>query len=84
MLECHGPWKFVPFDNITERSDLKRLFETCAGKETEGLKMTGGKRKYGIPTLVVIDCESEEIVTVNGVEGVMEGGKDSAAVIQGW
>ena len=32
-----------------------------------------GQRKYGIPTLVLIDCETEEVLSFDGIQDVMSG-----------
>jgi len=67
----------IPFDNVEERTSLKQYFGACAGREAGLLSMTGGKRKYGIPTLIVLDCATEQIVTVNGVDDLERKGLNS-------
>lgn len=75
MLDCykstHGKWDCVPFGS-DERSELKRKYGACAGAEVMALNMVG-KRKYGIPTLVLIDCETEEVLSFDGIQDVMSG-----------
>mmetsp|Transcript_36974 Transcript_36974/g.110745 ORF Transcript_36974/g.110745 Transcript_36974/m.110745 type:complete len:162 (-) Transcript_36974:601-1086(-) len=81
MKETHGPWAFVPFDS-DDRSGLKRHFGACAGKEAGELGMAEtGKRKFGIPTLVVVDCESGNVITTGGVDDVLMRGTEALA---GW
>jgi len=67
----HGKWDYIDFDS-EERSELKRKFGVCAGAEVAALNMAG-KRNYGIPTLVLIDCETENILSFDGVQDVMSG-----------
>ena len=75
--KSHGKWGMVPFDS-EERNELKRKYGACAGAEVSSLGMVG-KRKYGIPTLVLIDCETEEILSFDGVQDVMSG-----SLLQKW
>lgn len=72
----------VPFDNKEERASLKRHFGTCAGKEREELGMTTEDRKYGIPTLVILDTTTGNTVTMDGVEDIVNGSGDS--VVEKW
>lgn len=67
----HGKWGMIPFDS-EERDGLKKHFGVCAGKEAMGLGMMN-TRKYGIPTLVLIDCETQQVLSYNGVADVMNG-----------
>jgi len=67
----HGKWGVIPFDS-EERSGLKKKYGACAGAEVMQLGMMG-QRKYGIPTLVLIDCETQEVLSFNGVQDVMSG-----------
>jgi len=75
MMDCytnsHGKWGYVPFES-DERNELKRKFGACAGAEVMALNMAG-QRKYGIPTLVLIDCETEEVLSFDGIQDVMSG-----------
>lgn len=70
--QSHGKWGVVPFDS-PERNELKKKFGVCAGKEMAELGMIGGARKYGIPTLILINCENEEVLSFDGVNDVMSG-----------
>ena len=74
----HGKWGMIPFGNFEERNNLKRHFGVCAGKEAMGLGMMT-TRKYGIPTLVLIDCATQEVLTYDGVTDVMNG-----SLLQKW
>lgn len=79
----HGPWPFVPYNNLEELKAIKRYFGVCAGKEAPGLDMTGpGARVSGIPTLLLIDSRTEEIVSRGGVEDIMQ--LSAADAIQKW
>eukprot|EP00586_Coscinodiscus_wailesii_P021628 CAMPEP_0172517080 /NCGR_PEP_ID=MMETSP1066-20121228/281573_1 /TAXON_ID=671091 /ORGANISM="Coscinodiscus wailesii, Strain CCMP2513" /LENGTH=123 /DNA_ID=CAMNT_0013298855 /DNA_START=271 /DNA_END=642 /DNA_ORIENTATION=+ len=61
----------VAFEASKERADLKKHFDCCAGKEAGELGMAG--KAYGIPTLFIIDCATEKIITADGVSDVMSG-----------
>lgn len=82
---------FIPFENVKERSELKRYFGTCAGKEYSGLSCTNKgspfQRKFGIPTLILIDCEKQSILSENGIEELMMSTKknnDGVNALDGW
>lgn len=78
MKTSHGKWSSIPFSEQNELADIKRKFGACAAKEAPGLSLLGpGRRKFGIPTLIVIDCESENTVTTDGVSDIMQNGADS-------
>ena len=82
MKMSHGKWSSIPFSEQNELADIKRKFGACAAKEAPGLSLLGpGRRKFGIPTLIVIDCESEKIITTDGVSDIMKNGADS---LQKW
>ena len=68
----HGSWGYVPFDNA-DRSELKRYFGTCAGKEVQELGISFSERKNGIPTLIIIDSKSEQILSYQGVHHLERG-----------
>lgn len=71
--KSHGKWDVVPFDS-EERASLKQKFGACAGREAPELGLLGpGRRKYGIPTLILIDCKTEEVLSFDGVQDVMSG-----------
>lgn len=59
----------IAFDNVNERSELKRLTETCAGKEMAAVGMTS--RQHGTPTLILMNAATGAILTFDGVKDVM-------------
>lgn len=63
-------WMFVPYES-PERGLLKKHFKTCAKVEMNELQL---KRKHEIPTLIVIDSESQQVLTFTGVKDVQEEG----------
>jgi nucleoredoxin len=72
----------VPFDCEEERADLKRYFGACAAKEREPLGMTPEERKFGIPTLIVLERATGRVATSGGVEAIMESNGES--VVDKW
>jgi hypothetical protein len=70
-LERRPHWMAVPFDS-PERARLKRHFQTAAEKELSELGMTS--RRHEIPTLIVIDGASHQVLTFHGVKDVTEKG----------
>jgi len=62
----------IPYDAQVERSNLKRHFGVCAKKEMLELNMTESTRKYGTPTLILLDAETGRVLTETGVENVVE------------
>jgi len=69
MQQSHGSWHSIPFENEQERAELKRHFNICAGSEREALGIAPDKR-IGIPSLVIVEKNTEEVLTLNGVEGL--------------
>ena len=61
-------WMTVPFDNVDERDNIKRHFRTCAKVEMDSLGMTS--RKHEIPTIIVIDSKTEQVLSYHGVKDV--------------
>jgi hypothetical protein len=61
-------WIAVPFDS-PEKTALKRKFQVCAQPEIE---LLGIDRKYEIPTLLIIDSETQSLLTTNGVDDLDE------------
>ena len=59
MKTKHDDWLAVPFENESLRSELKRKHGTCAGSEQSAVGVTD--RRRGIPTLIIIDSDGEEI-----------------------
>ena len=63
-------WFTVPYES-NERSGLKTHFKTCAKVEMEQL---GFERRHEIPTLIVVDGASHNVLTFTGVKDVKEHG----------
>jgi thiol-disulfide isomerase/thioredoxin len=84
-MAAYKPEQFseVPWEAEQERSGLKRLFGTCAGKERAALGMAPSDRKHGTPTLILLDAQSGSIMTESGVEQV-ERMKSVESVLEGW
>ena len=53
---------------------MKRTFGVCAGKEAAALGISGAQRKAGIPTLVVVDRATGEVVDADGMEALRKSG----------
>ena len=83
QLDSYAPASFakVPFENGDERSNLKRHFGVCAGKELESLGMTPDDRKSGIPALIVLESSTGKIVTIDGVQDVMD---SNESAVENW
>jgi nucleoredoxin len=83
QLDSFAPASFakVPFENWDERSNLKRHFGVCAAKEVESLGMTPDERKSGIPTLIVLESSTGKIVTMDGVQNVMD---SNESAVENW
>jgi len=64
-------WIAIPFES-PQRSQLKRHFSTCAHRELEEL---GIDRKHEIPTIIVIDSQTQGIITTNGADDVDQMGE---------
>lgn len=71
MRDSHGGWGFIPF-NSAERNELKMMFGACAMKEVKELGLKAGERKFGIPTLILIDSKTEEVLSFQGIEEIAD------------
>lgn len=60
-------WSYVPFDSV-DKDKLKINLGICAGKEVEALKTIN--RVYGIPTLVIVNKETQKILSFKGVQEI--------------
>ena len=69
---------FVPFDCVEERDNLKRHFGVCAAKEREALGLSPEERKFGIPTLIVLERATGKVLTTEGVEDIVNSNGESA------
>jgi nucleoredoxin len=72
----------VPFDCEEERADLKRHFGACAAKERGPLGMTPEERKFGIPTLIILEKATGTVVTSGAVDDIM--GSNGESVVGKW
>jgi hypothetical protein len=72
-------WMSVPFENVQERSDLKRHFTTCAKREMEELGMQTRDRE--IPSLIILAADTRQVLTYSGVQDIKERG---VAAIDHW
>ena len=66
-------WIAVPYES-SQRRQLKEHFATCAKPEVERL---GIQRIHEIPTIIVIDSQSHDVLTYDGVKDVKELGFDA-------
>ena len=73
----------VPFENVDERSNLKRHFGACAAKEVSVLEMSPEDRKSGIPTLILLQKATGKLLTRDGVDDMMAD-PIGAAAVQKW
>lgn len=58
-------WNVVPYDDEPQRTALKKYFQVCAQPEAEPL---GIDRKAGIPTLIIIDSNTRQVLTRDGAD----------------
>jgi Thioredoxin-like len=64
-------WFSVPFNNVEERSNIKRFYLTCAKRELTEL---GFERKREIPSLIILSGESRDVLTYNGIQDLKDHG----------
>ncbi|GKY93637.1 hypothetical protein MPSEU_000331100 [Mayamaea pseudoterrestris] len=76
-IKNHAHWMVVPYDS-PEVTGLKRHFKTCALEEVTSLKLD---RKHEIPTLVIVDGASHQVLTFGGAQDVLEHG---AGAVDEW
>jgi nucleoredoxin len=72
----------VPFDCEEERADLKRHFGACAAKERGPLGMKPEERKFGIPTLIILEKATGIVATSGGIDDIM--GSNGESVVGKW
>lgn len=65
-------WIDVPF-NSPDKNNLKRHFRTCAEIEMADLGID--VRRFIIPTLIIIDSQTQGILSTNGVDELKEYGE---------
>ena len=73
FLRRHPTWMSVPYQS-QERNELKYEFSVCAKKELPILQM---ERKHEIPTLILLDGQTHEILTVDGLDDLNEHGRNA-------
>ena len=76
-IEKHAallPSDFYTVPSPEARSGLKILFGACAGSERGSLN--GIERKHGIPTIVVIDSETQKVLSETGVADIQTHGEE--------
>ena len=74
------PFPSIPFENTEERTELKLQFGACASKEVPMIEGMKTRKKYGIPTLVVLDCKSQDIAMVMTDTEIKEDGLKSLEI----
>jgi hypothetical protein len=67
-------WMTMPFATA-ERADVKRHFLTCAKREMKDLGIKD--RKHDIPTLIIVEGKSQQVLTYHGVKDVNEYGAEA-------
>ena len=67
-------WIAIPYADEPQRTSLKKHFRVCAKPEKERL---GVDRKAGIPSLIIVNSETQEVLTSHG-EDDLEEYKDKA------
>ena len=64
-------WDAVAFEKMEERSNLKKHFGVCAFKEMEELGITSKQRKGGIPTMVLIEKKTGQVLKGDAIPDIM-------------
>jgi thiol-disulfide isomerase/thioredoxin len=57
----------IPYEDSAVRTLLKKRYGVCAMKEVSELGMLPSDRKHGIPTLVLINNTTGQVLTENGL-----------------
>jgi hypothetical protein len=70
----HPNWMTLPFAT-SERADVKRHVLTYAKREMKELSIK--ERKHHIPTLIIVDGASQQVLTYHGVKDVNEYGAEA-------
>jgi len=79
IVKSHAAWRSIPFENALERDGLKQLFSICAATEAPSLQIA--RRVDGIPSLVILDAETQEVLTTNGMSGLLKYGPNDACQV---
>ena len=66
----------IPYDDVEQRTALKRQFHTCAAKEMDALGISN--RQHGTPTLILLETATGRVLSENGVDDVMKSGSSSS------
>lgn len=74
-LQRRPRWMHVPYDSV-DRTKLKQHFQTAAKVEMKDLGMDS--RRHEIPTIIVVDSGSQQVLTFSGVKDVEEHGARGA------
>lgn len=64
-------WCVIPFDNEEGRSDLKVYFGVCARAEMDDLAITADQRNGGIPTLILIEKATNNVISTDAIPNIM-------------
>ena len=69
--EMEVGWDAVAFEEVEERSNLKKYFGVCAHKEMGELGITSEQRKGGIPTLILLEKRTCKVLSADAIPDVM-------------
>lgn len=69
--ELESGWDAIAFEMPEERANLKRHFGVCAFKEMAGLGITGEQRKGGIPTMVLLEKKTCQVLKGDAIPDIM-------------
>mmetsp|Transcript_25803 Transcript_25803/g.60496 ORF Transcript_25803/g.60496 Transcript_25803/m.60496 type:complete len:95 (+) Transcript_25803:478-762(+) len=69
--EIESGWDVIAFEKVEERSKLKKHFGVCAQKEMEELDISGEQRKGGIPTLILLEKNSCQVLRPDAIPDLM-------------
>ena len=69
--EMEPGWDAVAFEKAEERANLKKHFGVCAFKEMEGLGITSEQRKGGIPTMVLLEKSTCQVLSGDAIPDIM-------------
>lgn len=69
--EMEPGWDAIEFEKVEDRSNLKKHFGVCAFKEMGGLGITSEQRKGGIPTMVLLEKATCEVLSGDAIPDIM-------------
>jgi thiol-disulfide isomerase/thioredoxin len=64
-------WCVIPFDNEEGLSDLKVYFGVCARAEMDSLAITTDQRRGGIPTLILIEKATNNVISTDAIPDIL-------------